>query len=165
MSAPCTILCGDYPFGGLTLKIHRALLILVVLLFATGCTKMRTNWEPVTEGFSLDFRELTRDGFLLSPDAYTGPHDALGLVSITLQSGANLRPGKNGYLEWSAIEVSVDLALAQAKERAKALGADGISNLEIQTAPRVISTGRAGYLQAEVSGWQISGLAIRRRAP
>lgn len=124
---------------------------------AIGCGTLK-GAPPISEVAVVDFRALTADGFLLSPDPFIGPHDPLGQIFVTLQGGTRVAEGDEhvSYKHLDYIHVTIDSAVAIAKERAKALGADGITNLRITTEPRVFNSYTA------VGGWLVTGLAIRR---
>jgi hypothetical protein len=141
------------------MKARRSIALLCLVFVAAACAKPQTLWQPVSAAYSIDFREHTSDGFLLTPNPYMGEHRALGMVSVALQAGAELRRDRYGYERWHVIEVSLDVALAQAKGYAKELGGDGIANLDIRSSSRTVG---AGYRQLQVPGWEIRGLAIKR---
>ena len=132
------------------------------MLALCACSPAVTTVPRVEQSAVIDFRELSADGFYVSPNAFSEPHTPLGLIFLTAQAGGTfveihpLRP----YPHWVADELPANEALGRAKQLAIAMGADALVNVSIEAAPRRLSGGAAE--SADAPGGRISGLAIKR---
>jgi len=138
------------------------LLLVMTLLGLTACVVLQPI-SPVIVQTGVDFRSLTADGFFMSTSQYPGAHDALGLVMIRVVSGAKVARQKPTDYDQTLVleEISLDSALALAKTRARAMNADGLMNLEIETAGRRVGNTTYGL---DLPGWSIRGLAFKRQS-
>lgn len=137
--------------------------LLVAALFLSACARPPRRFDPIRVSTAVDFRALSSDGFLLSPDPFTGTHTPLGLVFVQFQGGAERRgPDRTASFEyWAPINVPVDSVIALAKAKSRELGGDGLVNIRLIAAPRVFST--LALEPVVASGWELSGLAIKRQ--
>lgn len=147
------------------MRIANSVILLALALAAgTGCGPKISRHPQIRSVAVVDFRGLSADGFLISPDPYVGEHQPLGLVFATLQGAAEESGADShgAYSHWHGYDVSVDSAVGLAKARSRELGADGLTNISIEATPRTVGYG--GYT-ITVSGWRVTGLAIKRIAP
>lgn len=136
--------------------MRRALAIVGLVLLGCGPRLTHVAQEIAVRG--IDFRPLSADGFLFTPNAYLGAHDALGLITISIEAEGNYRaiPNSPNYSSWQFERIAVDTALARAKAQVQELGGNAIVNLELRySAEPFTSTSLRPRLEA-------LGLAIRR---
>lgn len=134
--------------------------ILSLAAFATGCAPVLTHIPPETVARGIDFRPHTRDGFLFSPNAYSGAFDPIGLVTVTVFAEGDKKLNKYNAEEWRFSAVGADEALAEARKQAAALGADAIVNVVLSATTKSIAE-RAGAVI--VPGIELRGFAIKRK--
>lgn len=132
---------------------------LLLVFTLSACATAPTRIEPNVSVGVLDFRRHTIDGFFISPDPYSLPHTALGVVIASVHGGATRAQNVDRVgSAWRVDDVSPDSAVSVAKARVLRLGGDAIVNFEIRPVPRVELGAPA------IPGWEVRGLAILRTA-
>ena len=145
--------------------MKRILILLLALICLYSCATFIPQQRSVTTVF-LDYRQYASQGFFLSPNIYTGEHDALGELFIEVlpeQKEARIDSEGNpkGDLDmvtyyfdgaYGFERIYFDELLEIAVEKAKEKGADGICNLKIN------KTSATGFVRYEVTG-----LCIKRK--
>lgn len=132
-------------------------------ILAASCVRPQTRTEPVVSVGAVDFRGITSDGFFISPDPYIGDFEPLGLVFVTAQAGGWVQPPDehSPYNHVDVGEMPIDSVVGLAKMRAVAMGADALVSVKLTVADRQIAF--VNFYPVVAPGWQVSGLAIRRR--
>jgi hypothetical protein len=105
----------------------------------------------------VDFSAHTREGFLFTPNAYTGPYESLGMVYVTMHAEGNLEEvdRRTGMKAWVFKEISVQDALTETRRRAVAMGANALANFNVHSSPKLIGS-------LTIPGIEVSGFAIKR---
>lgn len=132
--------------------------LLPLLVILAGCSSGPSIINARTDVVGIDLRPYTEQGFLFTPNAYAGEHDAVGIITVTVWPKALKVQRSSGATlsEWQQEPVNVADALQQARDQAAELGADALTNVVI-TQPTRQAWG------AVLSGVEISGFAIRRK--
>lgn len=119
--------------------------------------------ERTTVTHFADYRPYTAEGFLISPNAYTGEYESLGEVAITITPSLKefKREGKEAYLGsyYEYEKISYDELVSIAVKEAKSKGGDALVNFSI-TSTLIESTGgtfAVGYK------YTIEGFCIKRK--
>jgi hypothetical protein len=109
-----------------------------MVLMLASCSTLKPTQRTVETYFS-DYREYAKDGFLVSPCAYTYDFESVGELNIVITPAKVMveRPSSNYYnsaamintLDYEVIPYSemVDMAVKEAKSK----GADAIVNFSI----------------------------------
>lgn len=148
--------------------MKRIPLIVLAFLALQACAPSATPlmYVPATSASAVfDFSQYAEEGFLITPHRFERPHTPLGIVTVTIspegrrkqvrEAGTYALTPDAAYSSWSWTPLRADSALAQLVNSARALGADGISDLEI-------SERSAELGDISVPTLTASGLAIRR---
>lgn len=137
----------------------KTLLLLLAVIFV-GCVSTKPSDELIyTTGF--DFSEYTENGFLITPEAYLGEYQSIGLITVTLWPKVVEEKGRQtasgGYVGggWLIGDLNVEKAIDQLYTRADEMGADAITKFQIIGTERENGT-------IIVPGAKISGFAIKR---
>ena len=145
--------------------MKRILILLLALVSLQSCGALFAPYEPqqkATFATFLDFRPYTSEGFFISPDSYTGDHETLGELFLTVMpEQKEITESKrskydevqyiNGILYGYEIIPYAEL-LEQAVLRAVSIGADGIADLKI-----------AKYANDYSVRYEVTGLCIKRK--
>ena len=145
--------------------MKRILILLLALVSLQSCGALFMPYEPqkkATFATFLDFRPYTSEGFFISPDSYTGDHETLGELFLTVMpEQKEITESKrskydevqyiNGILYGYEIIPYAEL-LEQAVLRAVSIGADGIADLKI-----------AKYANDYSVRYEVTGLCIKRK--
>ena len=145
--------------------MKRILILLLALVSLQSCGALFAPDEPqqkATFATFLDFRPYTSEGFFISPDSYTGDHETLGELFLTVMpEQKEITESKrskydevqyiNGILYGYEIIPYAEL-LEQAVLRAVSIGADGIADLKI-----------AKYANDYSVRYEVTGLCIKRK--
>lgn len=139
-----------------TRRTHLTLVLTVIT--ATGACSSLTHIPPVTTSSAIDFRSHARQGFLFSPNAYSGEFAPVGLVTVTLYAEGHLGQSAAGVRPWVFTEPPVQDAVAEARQRAAAMGANALVNFSVRRVFRSVGS-------ASVPGVEVAGFAIIRAVP
>lgn len=149
----------------------RKILIVLSLVIFTSCASSKfETWETELRSSSYDFRPYTEQGFLFTPDKYTEPYDAIGLVEITYIPNISKAPSvtrpdqMRGYRIMKAgttfyyVELpDIDKLLAEMFNLADGFGADALSNFKITK--ETVYNGNVPIETVKVSGFAIKRLS------
>lgn len=113
------------------------------------------------DSYFLDYREFSKEGFLLSPYEYTGEYESIGEIQVKIIPAKI----KNEVYDYQGNQLSSGSYLVQEKisgtemariavDKAKELGASGLVNFKIDTYP-IDTTSWVYYI--------ISGFCINRK--
>lgn len=130
-----------------------------LVALVAACAPTSKHIPTVTIVTGVDLSRYSQRGFLFSPDAYTGPHEAVGLVSVRRYAEAPWEvPNQREALpHWEFGHVSTQEALDSMYARAVSLGADALVKMEIRSVEQPAQPGRPA-----IPGVEVSGFAIRR---
>ena len=145
--------------------MKRIMILTAAAMVLASCGTFVPQQRSVITAF-LDYRPYTSQGFFLSPDPYTGEHDALGELFIEVlpekkEARIDSEGNPKGDLDmvtytfegaYGFERIYFDELLALGVEKAKEMGADGICNLKIR------KTSATGFVCYEVTG-----LCIKRK--
>ena len=147
----------------------RNLLCVLFAVILTSCASSNLEtWNTELRSSGYDFRPYTEQGFLFTPEIYSEPYDAVGLVEITyipkvFDAQSEGRPNQlNGHkiISVSSKYYYVELPdteklIAEMFDLADGLGADALSNFNI--------TGETVYNgNVAIETIKVSGFAIKR---
>lgn len=147
----------------------KKLLVVLLAVILTSCASSNLEtWDTELRSSGYDFRPYTEQGFLFTPEVYTEPYDAVGLVEIiyiprVIENQSQGRPmAMNGYriitsgTKYYYIELpDTEKLIAEMYELADGLGADALSNFNI--------TGETVYNGSKaIETVKVSGFAIKR---
>jgi hypothetical protein len=146
----------------------------MVLLSVVCCSpKLLTNQRIVSVDF-LDFRKYTAEGFFISPNMYTGAHETLGEIVVSVYPakvvveketaiGGNLSDiysgtgsSKSLKLEYISNEELLDMIVTEAKARK----ANALVNFKFEKIYSDVLVNNVAV--KSLSHYQLSGLSIRR---
>ncbi len=140
----------------------RKLLLLAMICIISSCALKPVARVTLTQVY--DFRKYTKDGFFISPNAFLGKYEPIGMVHITIypasQKKVNLTVDTNDKTVYMVREdVTSDEMILIIKNKANELGANGLSNFEIKY---IYKTLRSGKELIEVfDRYEINGFAIK----
>lgn len=141
----------------------------IFALVLTGCASPKLeNWNSGLRTSGYDFRPYTEQGFLFTPEVYTDPYEAIGLIEITYIPSVTIsktrdRPDQMyGYrimyynYDYYYIELlDADKLIAEMFDLATEMGANTLSNFNI--------TGATVYNRnIAIETVKASGFAIKR---
>lgn len=148
--------------------MKKLLFVLSVFILSSCASTNLETWDTELRSSGYDFRPYTEQGFLFTPEVYTEPYDAVGLVEITyiprvIESRAEGRPNQmEGYriitsgTKYYYIELpNTENLIAEMYDLADGLGADALSNFNI-TGETVYNGNKA------IETVKVSGFAIKR---
>jgi hypothetical protein len=143
---------------------HCVVVALFLAAIVSGaCAPAIESIDAGVEVRAVDLRPHSREGFLFSPDAYPGPFEAVGLVTVTLYASAEWREGTDGFggrtANWYFGPLSLDTAISRARVAATALGADALVSVTLRPTSK---TAAANNLPS-LPGIEVSGFAIVRK--
>lgn len=126
----------------------------------------------VIQSYVLDYRPYTEEGMFISPNAYTGEHQPLGEINITVYPGKDMSTydsyqsyqdpvyPKNYKINAEEANFTPEKLLDMCVQKAKQLGANGISNFKCEVVYSVI---RSQYgTTSFIDHYNVYGLAIKR---
>lgn len=149
--------------------MRRLSLLVIIILFVSSCASNQlTEWSTELRSSGYDFRSYTERGFLFTPEIYTEPYEAVGLVEITYvpEIREHNMPGSPvpiaGYRILSTYERHYYVELPDTGDLieemynlADSLGADALSNFRI-------TPERLNNNNVEIETVKVSGFAIKR---
>ena len=138
----------------------RAGAILLVLGVA-ACAPAVKYVAPMLTVSGIDFTKYTKEGFLFTPEAYDGPYDAIGLISITRYAGARyVDTTTESASGWKYDPIPVPALMDTVYARATAMGANAIMRFHVEN-----SLAPATLDHPLLPGITVTGFAIRRHLP
>lgn len=141
-----------------------------VLALVLGCAGPSVTVIPsVTVVTGVDLSRYSQKGFLFSTDPYSGPYDAMGLVTVTQYASAKWTDSGevSGLSRWVVGQVHAQEVLDSAYARAVGLGANALVKMEIRSVALSGANPSGWHLSRaelpDLPGIQVSGFAIKRR--
>jgi hypothetical protein len=148
----------------------KKLLVVLLAFILTSCSSSKlTDWDTDLRSSGYDFRSYTAQGFLFTPETYTEPYNAVGLVEIIYQPeikyispSLGVPTSREGYRLMTfgtqnyLVELpDTDILIDEMYELATNLGADALTNFQI--------TNELIYNNdAPIETIKVSGFAIKR---
>lgn len=127
--------------------------LLSIALF-TGCATR----ERIVLPYYVDFSEYTKAGFYVSPDAYPGKFEPIGMIEVVVYPGTKKI---DGFTKDEPI--TEDELLKMAVEKAKEKGADGLVDYSAIYAPFEYQVKKGSTVVIYKSRYVVRGLAIKRQ--
>lgn len=161
--------------------MKKNLLIIIVLGLITSCISPRElkNISEKRNFYAIDFREYSKNGFLITPEKYIGDYQSIGIVRFEVYPGAsytvverkvnpNYNPNTTGpnsskyydVKEWIVRKISMQDALDGIFEKCKEMGADALVNFKMDY-DAVPYDGISNPVV--INGYIITGYAIKRK--
>lgn len=157
-----------------TMNMKKLLFVLAsaVLLASCGSVSQIEERDRGVYVMFQDFRPFEEQGFLLTPNMFSGEYSSCGLLEIHVfpakkvdkTSGGTNKYG-NYVIGSSTVkteEISSEELISIAVEKAKSLGADAICNFKCG-AKYSTYTDSQGYRHEDFSHYEISGFCIKRK--
>lgn len=149
-------------------KILFALPAMVLVFCGCGSPMLFNSIDKSTEITVLDFTNFTGRGFLFTPLTYDGDYESVGLIAVTMFPDATVEqvpiPGSNTVhkKQWAIGALDIQAALEQAYQECVNLGADALTQLDVQS----VTQSFVGVTDPPLvlQGYQITGFAIRRQS-
>jgi len=142
-------------------------IIISLIIFFTACSGPKTvARNEVINVTGYDFSKYTDQGFLITPEKYSGKYQSIGMISVTqwpavrkqerhIQSSSNKR-GYRVVEDYYPEKINVKKTIDKIYKVAKNMGADAITNFNVTPTSRKNGT-------LVVQGVEISGFAIKRK--
>ena len=150
--------------------MKKLLLVFFVGIFFSSCVTT-TNLTEIPEEsnlFGFDFRPYSEKGFLITPYAYDGNYQAIGLLTYSVTPGAkkeiqgtarNMSGKSVPEYKWIVNEILPAHAIDGIYRECVNMGADALVDFKITN----ISADYTTNPPLRVSGYEISGFAIKRQ--
>lgn len=151
------------------------LFIPACLLIITSCSvssKLTPRERIVFESY-FDYSEYAKEGFMISPDPYTGSFEPCGEIQISVYPAKIIKKGKDAYnpslnsyekIEYLTEEnISGQELLKMIVTKAKEKGANAISNFRCKAVKTSYYDSTFGRYMEHFSHYEISGFAIIRK--
>lgn len=145
---------------------------MAVLLASCGSVSQIEERDRSVYVMFQDFRPFEKEGFLLTPNMYSGEYSACGLLEIHVfpAKKADNKPGHtNQYGNYvigsrtvKTETITSDELIAIAVEKARELGADAICNFSCEAKYETYSDGQGNRYEV-FSHYEISGFCIVRK--
>lgn len=152
----------------MALAMNKWVLISIIVFLSSCGVPKETQRIIIVTGY--DFSKYTESGFLFSPEPYTHPFDAIGLINVTVvpevKQGSRkedmpfdetkyIRIESRG-IYWLVEKLDSKMVIEEAYRQATKMGADALVRFSIQT-----GTTHNGALSIPM--YEVSGFAIRRK--
>ena len=148
---------------------------LILLLLIVGCATPPKVIPEIQLIIDIDFTEYTQKGFLITPNAYTGNYESIGLITLIYYPEARLITKEIEYegkdkegnkltrkeSEWVINKINSKALLDSVYTTCIEMGADAFTQLKILDAPTMpyaINT----LNPVSINGIKIEGYAIKR---
>lgn len=147
--------------------MKKLIIIATAISMLASCATPVFTPRQVYRGF-LDYAPYTENGFLISPDPYTGEFESLGEIILEVIPGEKLERvqyesaiGATYHNIYTQEPISTDELIAMAVSEAKAKGADALVNFSFQRTfhKTVLYKG----MEYEMHKYVISGFCIKRK--
>jgi uncharacterized protein YbjQ (UPF0145 family) len=148
--------------------IHGTYAALVLSILLMSCSGAKET-ERVVQSTVFDFTGYAAKGFMFSPAPYVQPHEPVGLIKVTIIPGTRITRESRKQTDEMFAEfpssggdvlmvesLNQEEILNEAYVRARALGADALVQLSVET--RMVWNG-----ETNVPTYEVSGIAIRRQ--
>ena len=148
------------------------LLPVFIIILVTSCaeTTELKKIEPSEILYGVDFTSFAEQGFLFTPEKYSGPYLSIGLIDYEVFPGAEYKPigksleyyqGQKTYTlyDWIPDPISIQTVLPKIYKICVDMGANGLVNFKFEKISKSID-----YISnpAILFGYRVSGFAIKR---
>lgn len=143
------------------------LILIITVLMLTACTGVKHI--PATKTFTgLDLRPYTEKGFLITPFAYTGEYEAIGIMQLEVTPEATnsayaLDANEDTYHStgygWTIENMEAEDAINEMYEECKKRGADALVDFKLE----YFTDEYAAIHGVAINGFRVSGFAIKRK--
>lgn len=141
------------------------------ILLLSGCA-ITSLYEikPEYGFYGIDFSKYSKEGFLITPEKYTGKYESVGMVEYRLMPGAkylavgNYRDASGkiqATYKWFIDKIEFSQAIDSIYVMAKSMGADAITNFDSEIEIKQISSLKYNN-PVTITGYRITGYAIKR---
>jgi hypothetical protein len=150
----------------------------ICILVLAGCTTTSdlSSIPASRRVATVDLTPYADQGFLITPERYDGPYDALGQIYVWIyprairveDPGETVMSRTQGRFHWEVEQIDFSMAIDSLYAEARRLGADAIMNFDVSVGrehPYLPYSG-TGYglpTQDQMQGIYTSGFAIRRK--
>jgi len=132
----------------------KAFSLLMILTLSSCITVTHISSSGKLTG--IDFRKYTSEGFLITPEKFSGKYESIGLVCYAIFPESNFDVVSQ---QWVSKKISLSQGVDSLYYESKAMGANAIMNFvsvqKTQSFP-------AGMKSVPLVGYEISGFAIKR---
>jgi len=156
-------------------KLIQTLLLCIPLLTFSGCLTTLHQIDPVNKFYGIDFTKYSNEGFLITPEKYTGKYESVGMIEYHIMPGAKyIKAGTrrekidniygdasvNAYI-WVIDKIKFSQAMDSIYIMAKNMGADAITNFDFNMETSEFSS-LIYNNPVTIAGYRITGFAIKR---
>lgn len=144
----------------------RILLIFMAVLLVGCATTSSSQYEDRVEIdremeiYGFDFTEYAEEGFLITPETYTGEYESIGIIQVTLWPKMKRsvegrdEQGNLEYSEWRSEQLPLEAAVDSLYRRSSGMGADALINFDSERVTREV--GRATRVGVQARGFAIN---------
>jgi hypothetical protein len=139
-----------------------------ILLIVSGCSTI--DLIPHESAYyGVDFRPYTKQGFLITPEKYSGNYESIGIVEYVYVSPAELRTIQEGIYSdgrpavvkrWVTVTPALSAGVDSLYARSREMGADAIMNFTFSNEQRTHVVNTKTIVRP---GYRVSGYAIKRK--
>ena len=127
-----------------TMKSLKLLITITVLLILSSCSTVK-EVPSYTEVRGFDFTKYTKEGFLFTPEGYSGRYESAGILSVRISPEIKraFEPGDNfadfdrvqdaAGNEWIVEKPDTENAIETMYKQALEMGADALINFDISS--------------------------------
>lgn len=155
-------------------KLSTLLGLILIIIVNYSCSPRNLAQRQVSVFYS-DYSKYAKEGFMITPDMYTGKYEACGEISIDVFPGELLKeevdkrdekeaiysPSTNKYIVKE--NISNDELIKMAVDKAKEVGANALVNFKCLEIYSTYYDTRLREVVKLFSNYEISGFAIKRQ--
>lgn len=145
--------------------------ILIFILSACETTNQLTKIPRKEQFTGIDFTKYSKDGFLITPEKYTGNYESVGLIEYVFMPEAKQKTSfiENNYswketdklvtgYSWDVEPVSIQDAIDGIYKKCVEMGANALVNFSATTETKEYIMTKA---PVTIRGYRITGFAIK----
>lgn len=142
--------------------MRKTLLLIITATILCGCAVTIKPHDRIVISHFADYSEYAKEGFLISPDAYSGEFDSLGEITINVTPKLAEHKEESGLITYRYEIISHSELVAIAVKEAKDRGADGIVDFKV-TSPTFSDYEIENGFAVSNRAYLITGFCIKRR--
>lgn len=136
---------------------------IIILLFIFGCSPEEMDRIVIHYGF--DFTKYSAENFLITPEAYQGEYESIGLINTTIIPSMHKKePNKTKWYptlgdnspQWDIENIKPQEVIDEIVKKAKDMGANALTKFSVTT--HYIVNGNI-----PITSYEVSGFAIKRK--
>jgi len=156
-------------------KLSTLLGLILIIIVNYSCSTTRNLAQRQVNVFYSDYSKYAKEGFMITPDMYTGKYEACGEISIDVFPGELLKeevdkrdekeaiysPSTNKYIVKE--NISNDELIKMAVDKAKEVGANALVNFKCLNVSYTYYSTTLNMVVTSFSHFEVSGFAIKRQ--